>query len=96
MPEIRWIEASFLAERQVAPWADMPVWVPPSPESAGFATTSTTRARAAGLTIRPLETTVEDTLRWHLARPIAEQSALKAGISAEREQEVLSAWNARR
>jgi 2'-hydroxyisoflavone reductase len=39
--------------------------------------------------------TVTDTLRWHLTRPDAERQTLKAGLSAEREAEVLAAWSAR-
>jgi 2'-hydroxyisoflavone reductase len=37
--------------------------------------------------------TVTDTLRWHLQRPAAEQQKLKAGLSPEREAEVLAAWH---
>jgi 2'-hydroxyisoflavone reductase len=46
----------------------------------------------AGLQIRPMTETVADTLRWHLQRPAAERHKLKAGLSPEREAEVLAAW----
>ncbi|NJO12707.1 MAG: epimerase, partial [Gammaproteobacteria bacterium] len=42
--------------------------------------------------IRPLGDTVRDTLAWHLSRPAEQQAKLKAGISPEREREVLAAW----
>ena len=32
-----WVPAEFLEEQKVAPWSDMPVWVPPSGEKAGLA-----------------------------------------------------------
>jgi len=35
--------------------------------------------------------TVHDTLKWDLARPAAERMHPKAGISADREREVLAA-----
>jgi 2'-hydroxyisoflavone reductase len=87
-----WIPADFLAAEKVAPWSDMPVWVPSVGDEAGFALTSAARALQAGLTIRPLVETTTDTLRWHLQRPEAERNALKAGLSAEREAALLAAW----
>ena len=85
-----WRSAEFLEKQNVAPWSDMPVWVPPVGDGAGFAATSTDRARRAGLTIRSLEVTARDTLAWHLQRPLKEQQELKAGLSAERETTVLN------
>src|SRR5690606_39870909 len=37
------VPAEFLAEHEVAPWGDMPVWVPGSGDSAGFARISIAR-----------------------------------------------------
>ena len=91
-PVATWIPADFLAARAVAPWSDMPVWVPSVGDEAGFAQVSAARAMQAGLTIRPMAETVTDTLRWHLQRPEAERQKLKAGLSPEREAEVLAAW----
>jgi 2'-hydroxyisoflavone reductase len=89
-----WVPPSFLEAQKIAPWSDLPVWLPASGERAGFADTSVVRALAAGLSVRPLDATVRDTLRWHLARPEAEQSALKAGLDASREAAALAAWRA--
>ena len=94
-PEAVWIPAEFLAEQQVAPWSDMPVWAPSVGEEAGFALVSAARAMTAGLEIRPMADTVADTLRWHLQRPEAERQKLKAGLSPERESTLLAAWEAR-
>lgn len=89
-----WISAEFLAAQGVAPWSDMPVWVPSVGDEAGVAKTSASRALDAGLTIRTLAETTVDTLRWHLGRPEAERSNLKAGLSPEREAALLAAWKA--
>jgi len=90
-----WIPADFLAEQKVAPWSDMPVWAPSVGEEAGFALVSAERALKAGMKIRPMADTVVATMRWHLQRPEAERQKLKAGLSPEREAELLAAWKAR-
>jgi 2'-hydroxyisoflavone reductase len=54
--------------------------------------TSVAKATKAGLTIRPIQTTVNDTLTWHLQRPEAERAKLAAGLNPEREQALLTAW----
>jgi 2'-hydroxyisoflavone reductase len=92
---LTWVPAEFLAEQGVAPWAHMPAWVPGTGESAGFSRVSNSRALAAGLTFRPLAATAADTLEWYRSQPADRQSQLRAGISAEREAEVLAAWHAR-
>jgi 2'-hydroxyisoflavone reductase len=92
-PQAVWLPADFLAAQKVAPWSDMPVWAPSVGDEAGFALVSAARALEAGLRIRSMTETVTDTLRWHLQRPAAEQQKLKAGLSPEREAEVLAAWH---
>jgi len=92
-PHAVWASGEFLEQQKVAPWSDMPVWLPPEGETAGAARTSVARALKAGLTNRPMRETVHDTLAWHLARPEAEREKLKAGITADREQQVLAAWH---
>jgi 2'-hydroxyisoflavone reductase len=92
---LTWVSADFLEAQKVAPWSDMPVWVPGSGESAGFARRSIERALAAGLTFRPLTTTAGDTLTWFKQQPEERQAKLRAGLSAAREQELLAQWKAR-
>jgi 2'-hydroxyisoflavone reductase len=91
--------ADFLREQKLAPWRHMPVWVPDGPNNVAFSRRSIAKALAAGLTFRPLAVTAKDTLDWNKTRPAAELQALEegriAGISAQREAEVLSAWKAK-
>jgi 2'-hydroxyisoflavone reductase len=94
-PLATWIPAEFLAQQKIAPWSDMPVWVPATGDEAAFAQTSAARALQAGLSIRPLSETVADTLSWHLGRPATEQQTLKAGLPPEREAALLEAWRGR-
>ena len=85
--DFRWTPAEFLNQINVAPWSDLPVWAPDSGEMAGFAQVDVSKAVHAGLTFRPLEETVQDTLDWASARP--DDHKWLAGLSEERERELL-------
>ncbi len=93
--KLQWVPADFLAAQNVSPWGDMPVWVPDDAENAGFNRSVITKALAAGLSFRPLATTAADTLAWFNSQPAERRQKLRAGISAEREQQVLKAWRAK-
>ena len=55
--------------------------------------TSIKRALAKGLTFRPLGETARDTLAWFKTLPADRQAKMKAGLTPEREKEVLAAWH---
>ena len=85
---------AFLAEQGVAPWTELPAWVPQDePSMAGFFTFDNRKALAAGLTFRPLTETVHATLAWAATRPAEHQ--MRAGLSREREAALLAAWKQR-
>ncbi len=90
-----WVDADFLAEHEVAPWAHMTAWIPPRGEMAGFASMDNSRAIAAGLTYRPLAVTARDTLKWWKTLSEERRAEPRAGLDAEKETEVLAAWHAR-
>lgn len=92
---LHWLPADFLEAQKVAPWRDMPVWLPGTGETAGFARRSIARAVGAGLTFRPLAATAADTLAWFRQQPAERQAKLGAGLAKEREAEVLKAWQAK-
>lgn len=92
---LTWVPADFLEAQKVGAWQDMPAWIPPTGEYAGFGRRSTERAQAAGLSCRPLQATVDDTLQWWLSLPVERRAKPKAGIAPAREAEVLAAWHAR-
>ncbi|HYM85752.1 MAG TPA: NAD-dependent epimerase/dehydratase family protein [Pseudoxanthomonas sp.] len=92
---VTWVPADFLEKEKVSAWQDMPAWIPPTGEYAGFGQRSTAKAQAAGLTYRPLQETVDDTLQWWLTLPEARRAAPKAGLSPTRETAVLKAWHQR-
>lgn len=94
--QFTWVPQPFLAEQKVRSWGDMPVWSYPGASTVAFCTSVIEKAVAAGLTFRPLATTVRDAMTWYHARPAAEQERLRAGIAPEREREVLALWHTRR
>jgi 2'-hydroxyisoflavone reductase len=93
-PTAVWAAAPFLEAQKVEGWSDMPVWLDPKGDDTAFASTSAVRAMKAGLKITPMRKTCHDTLAWHLKRPAAERDKLKAGMSPEREKEVLAVLRA--
>lgn len=94
--QFTWADAEFLAAQKVAPWSDMPVWVPPHGDEAGFAEISIKRALDKGLTFRTLADTVQATLEWFHKQTPERQAKMRAGITAAREAEVLAAWHAKK
>lgn len=89
-----WADAAFLAERGIAPWQEMTVWIPPKDEFAGFHRISIRRAVEAGLASRPLAETVADTLAWYEGLPERRRGNRRAGLDPMREAAALEAWHA--
>jgi 2'-hydroxyisoflavone reductase len=83
----RWAPIDFLAQNKVEPWSDLPVWVPDTPEEAGFSRVDVSKAISAGLTFRSLDVTTRDTLAWAHSRPV--DHAWRAGLKPEREAQLL-------
>jgi 2'-hydroxyisoflavone reductase len=92
--EFTWVNAEFLAEQKVWAWSDMPVWMPAQRSVAGFCQISIQKAVEKGLSFRTFADTTQATLEWIQEQPPERRANLKAGISAEREAEVLAAWHA--
>jgi len=86
-----WADETFLAQRGISFYRDMPVWAPPGGDYIGLGQISSAKAQAAGLHYRPLAETVKDTLAWYKADPAAEKTLLKAGLTPKRETDALKA-----
>lgn len=84
-----WVSEQFLTDQKVQAWSDMPVW---AGAEDGVTRTDINRALGKGLTFRPLADTARDTLAWFKSLPQDRQSHLKAGVTPEREAEVLANW----
>jgi 2'-hydroxyisoflavone reductase len=86
-----WAPTEFLDKHKALETGEVPIWAPPVGEFAGANLVSSARAVAKGMRFRPLETTVRDLLAWHKTRPSEQQQKLRAGLTPEREAELLKA-----
>jgi 2'-hydroxyisoflavone reductase len=86
-----WAPADFLKQEKVEAWSDIPVW---AGDELGMARTKISRALGKGLTFRPLAQTGRDTLAWFKLLPPERRAKLRAGLTPEREKDVLAAWHA--
>ncbi|MCY7386992.1 MAG: NAD-dependent epimerase/dehydratase family protein [Burkholderiales bacterium] len=86
---LREVTTAFLRAHGIEPWSDLPVWIPSDGESGGSHRRSISAAIAAGLTFRPLATTIADTLAWHMTRPTEQRETMRAGLTADRERSLL-------
>ena len=89
--DVAWCDEAFVASNELlATEADdpFPLITPDEPNAHLF---DTAHAVAHGLTFRSLEDTVTDTLAWDRARGLPDMTA---GLAAQREAELLAAWEA--
>ena len=83
-----WVSGDFLEKAGVRPWQDIPLWVPGDSDNAGFSRVINGKARQAGLRLRAATQTATATLAWR----DLDKTPLKAGLSAEKEADLLKAW----
>lgn len=62
--ELAWVSPEAVAAAGVAPWTELPIWLPPAAEYAGLHAGDVSAAYSAGLTCRPVAETVADTWAW--------------------------------
>lgn len=85
-----WVDEGFLKKENVESWSEMPLYLPESDDGArGFLSANIDKALEKGLSFRPLSETIRETLDWRQTK----SDELKAGISAEREKELLRKWH---
>ena len=89
--ELVWVPDEFLLERGVGEWMELPLWLV-DPDWRGMLAVDSSRAIRAGLSFRPVIETARDTLEWDGARGDYEP---QAGMTPEREAELLEEWRAR-
>ena len=74
-------------DADVGPWMNLPLWLPDDPEHRYFFDITTARARAAGLTTRPLDRTLRPLLDRDRGR---RKIALATGLTAAQEAALLA------
>ena len=85
--EIIWVASERLVEAGVGEWMELPLWIA-APEFAAMQRADVSKAVADGLTLRPLDETIRDTLAWDAQRD--EPYAEGVGLAPERERELLA------
>lgn len=88
---VTWVDEEFLAENQVGPWMQMPLWIPRD----GRRVYANALARKEGLRFRPLADTIRDTLQWAKTER-GNRPFQRTGLSTEREAELLGLWRKKR
>lgn len=83
----KWAPVDFLEKNNVAPWSDMPAWIPEVGDDAGVSHVDNSKAIRAGLTFSPLTDTIKAIYDWEFERPAGYE--MKAGLKPEREKELL-------
>lgn len=88
--EATWVSAEFLSGHE----ARLPIWEDPTSEYASLSAVDGNRAVAAGLKNRPTRETARDTLAWWKMLPADRTESTRAGLTSEREAELLDLWQA--
>ncbi len=83
-PEYIRMSEEFISEQGIAPYTELPLWVPS--DSKGVNRTIISKALNCGFKTRPLEETIRDTLSFDRSRAGHE---MRAGLSKAREIELL-------
>jgi 2'-hydroxyisoflavone reductase len=88
-----WVDDNFLMQEKVVPWSEMPLWMPEeaAPHLKGFMFINCDKAVGSGLSFRPLNETIRDTLSWFETNRLNEE--LRAGIDTDKEQRLLRKWH---
>lgn len=86
-----WVSDEFLLDHQVRQWTEIPLWR----VYAGTWQVSSARARAAGLTARPIADTAAATWEWLTTggAMISHDRQAAIGLNPERERSLLASWN---
>jgi 2'-hydroxyisoflavone reductase len=97
---LTWVDEAFVLGQGVAPWSDLPVWLPAAAQA--LHQIDIRRAIATGLRCRALIETLQDTAAWaagtpNAGGPMPAPGGLPrpaAGLEPEREAALLAAWHA--
>ncbi len=90
---VTWVPEDFLAAHWKPDELDLPPWSPMKGDSAGASLTAAAAAQRTGLTIRPLQDTVRDTLAWFRSLDAERQGKLHSGLDPQKETATLRSWH---
>ncbi len=88
-----WADLSFIEANGLYAAGELPIWAPMSGDTRSDAIVNGDRSFSKGMQTRPIKETIRDTLTWWETLPEDRRDKLRAGLSAERETELLVAWH---
>jgi hypothetical protein len=89
-----WATPEQIAGAGIAPWTELPIWLPPDDEYRAMHAADVEKAHAAGLVTRPVAETVADTWAWLQSlphRPPPRPDRPPPGLDPAREEALLLA-----
>ncbi len=90
--KVSWVPTDFLTRQGEVGDVRLPIYMPPTGDSAGTHLRSNAKAVKAGLRFRPVDVTVRDTLAYFKGLPQERRDAMRAGLPPAREAELLAGW----
>ncbi|KAI1081796.1 reductase [Whalleya microplaca] len=91
--ELKWTSPEVILEAGIEPWTELPCWLPPNTvDHCSMYSWDVSKARAAGLKMRPVTDTVKDTWAWMQSGQQAESYDTvnwTIGLNSEKEAKVL-------
>lgn len=87
--ELVWKDPETILSAGIAPWTELPCWLPPGPDHDFTSNCSVQKAFAAGLRARPMQETVADTWSWLQSEDEVPPTHGKLGLDPEKEAAVL-------
>ncbi len=91
---LTWVDLPFIEKHGLHTGGELPIWAPASGDTRSDAIVNGDRSFARGMTTRPERETIRDILQWWPTLPEDRRNNIRAGMSAEREAEMLAAWHA--
>jgi 2'-hydroxyisoflavone reductase len=91
---LTWVDLPFLESNGLLEGRTLPIWAPASGDTRSDAIVDGSRSFDKGMKTRPPRETIRDTFTWWQTLPQDRRDNIRAGLSAERETELLTAWHA--
>jgi 2'-hydroxyisoflavone reductase len=91
--EMTWVDEPFIEKHGLHSGGELQIWSPVSGDTRSDAIVTGARSFAKGMKTRPERETIRDILTWWETLPEERRKSMRAGMSAEREAEMLAAWH---
>jgi 2'-hydroxyisoflavone reductase len=90
---LTWVDLAFIEKHGLYSGGELPIWAPMSGDNRSDALVNGDRSFAKGMRTRPERETIRDILQWWPTLPEDRRNNMRAGLSPEREAQMLVAWH---